>query len=65
MIGIHLHDVIGDTDHQCPGRGDIDWGMIAGHLSPQVMKVCEIGEWNDEKDMPEIVPFLYRKGILA
>ena len=65
MIGIHLHDVLGITDHYCPGRGDVDWSTIAKHLPQEVIKVCEIGEWNDEKYMPQALPFLYRKRVLA
>jgi sugar phosphate isomerase/epimerase len=25
MIGIHLHDINVERDHQCPGNGSIDW----------------------------------------
>jgi len=65
MIGIHLHDILGVTDHCCPGAGDLDWAMIASSLPPGMIKVCEIGEWNDETHMPGAIAFLRRQGILT
>ncbi|NQT73819.1 MAG: sugar phosphate isomerase/epimerase [Chloroflexi bacterium] len=64
MIGVHLHDVQGIRDHQAPGLGDLDWNLIAENLPKGVIKVCEIGEWNDPKDTRQVVSFLQSKGIL-
>jgi sugar phosphate isomerase/epimerase len=65
MLGIHLHDVLGITDHYCPGRGDVNWSLIAKYLPQGVIKVCEIGEWNDAEYLYQAVPFLYEKKILV
>ena len=64
MIGAHIHDVTGITDHYCPGMGTVDWNMIAELIPQQIIKVCEIGQWNDENHMRNIIPFLIQKGIL-
>ena len=64
MVGIHLHDVLGISDHQAPGMGDIDWEMVAKYLPPGIIKVCEIGEWNDEEQMQGVVNLLHKEGIL-
>ena len=64
LIGTHIHDVIGITDHYCPGMGTIEWDMVAGLLPQQSIKVCEIGGWNDENHMRNVIPFLAQKGIL-
>ena len=64
MVGIHLHDILGISDHQAPGKGDIDWEMVAKYLPPGIIKVCEIGEWNDEEQMQGVVNLLHKKGIL-
>jgi sugar phosphate isomerase/epimerase len=64
MIGIHLHDVLGISDHHAPGKGDINWGMVTKYLPPKVIKVCEIGEWNNEEQMRGVVEFLQNKGVL-
>jgi sugar phosphate isomerase/epimerase len=65
MVGIHLHDVRGISDHHAPGKGYMDWEMIARYLPQGIVKVCEIGEWNDEEELQGVVEFLQRKGILG
>jgi len=64
MVGIHLHDVLGISDHHAPGKGDMNWEMVAKYLPPGIVKVCEIGEWNDEEQMQGVVKFLQKKGIV-
>lgn len=63
MVGIHLHDVVGVSDHYAPGKGEIDWKMVAGYLTPGSVKVCEIGEWNDEEQLRGVIDFLKNQGI--
>lgn len=65
MVGIHLHDVKGVTDHYPPGEGEIDWGTVAKYLFPEVIKVCEIGEWNEEEELRGVTEFLQMKGIAS
>ena len=65
MVGIHLHDVLGISDHQAPGKGDMNWEMVAKYLSPGIVKVCEVGEWNDEEQMQGVVKFLQKNGIVG
>ena len=65
IVGIHLHDIRGISDHHAPGKGNMNWEMIAKYLSRGVVKVCEIGEWNDEERMHGVVKFLQKKGILG
>jgi sugar phosphate isomerase/epimerase len=64
MVGIHLHDVLGISDHHAPGKGNMNWEMVAKYLPPGIVKVCEIGEWNDEEQMQGVVEFLQKKGVL-
>jgi sugar phosphate isomerase/epimerase len=65
MVGIHLHDIHGISDHHAPGKGSMSWEMIATHLPPGIIKVCEIGEWNDEEQVQGAINFLHKKGILG
>jgi len=65
VVGIHLHDILGISDHHAPGKGDMNWEMVAKYLPPGIVKVCEIGEWNDEEQMQGIVKFLQKKGIVG
>ncbi len=64
IVGIHLHDIRGISDHQAPGKGNMDWEMVAKYLPAGIVKVCEIGEWNDEEQIEGVVKFLQKKGIL-
>ncbi|MFC1927621.1 sugar phosphate isomerase/epimerase family protein [Chloroflexota bacterium] len=64
-VAIHLHDIRGISDHHAPGKGNMNWEMIAKYLPRGVVKVCEIGEWNDEERMQGVVKFLQEKGILG
>lgn len=64
MVGVHLHDIRGISDHHAPGKGNMNWEMIAKYLPQGVVKVCEIGEWNEEDRMQGVVKFLQEKGIL-
>jgi sugar phosphate isomerase/epimerase len=64
MVGIHLHDVLGISDHHVPGKGDVDWEMVTKYLPPKIVKVCEIGEWNNETQIQGVVGFLQNRGVL-
>jgi sugar phosphate isomerase/epimerase len=64
MVGIHLHDVLGTADHYAPGKGDIDWEMVARNLPAGIVKVCEIGQWNGEEQLEGVVSFLHEAAVL-
>jgi sugar phosphate isomerase/epimerase len=42
MVGCHLHDVHGLTDHLAPGLGEIDFGMIADYLPDTAFRTLEL-----------------------
>lgn len=63
LIGIHLHDMNVERDHQCPGAGELDWNMIARYLPASAIRVCELGEWNTEQCVERTPAFLERIGI--
>ena len=64
MIGVHLHDVLGISDHRPPGKGSVNWDMVAKYLPQKAIRVCEIAEWNEEEQICGVISFLERKGIL-
>ena len=57
-IGFHLHGIIGISDHQSSGKGDMNWEMGAKHLPPGIVKICEIHEWNNEGQIQGVVNLL-------
>ncbi len=42
IIGTHLHDVKGITDHQQPGTGDVDFRMVARYLPVTACRTLEV-----------------------
>lgn len=46
MLGTHLHDVIGITDHHAPGLGEVDFQMVAGYLPDQAFRTIEVMSFN-------------------
>lgn len=42
MLGTHLHDVIGISDHQAPGMGEVDFRMVAGYLPKEAFRTLEV-----------------------
>lgn len=65
IIGIHLHDVLGISDHHPPGKGSVNWSMLTKYLPREAIKVCEIAEWNEENQIWGVVEFLQKEGILS
>lgn len=49
LAGIHLHDIRGCEDHRPPGTGDFDFGLLARHLRPDVIRVMEIAAEHSAK----------------
>ncbi|MCI0476400.1 MAG: sugar phosphate isomerase/epimerase, partial [Anaerolineales bacterium] len=42
LIGLHLHDAIGVTNHHAPGTGNVDWRALAPLVPSNILRVLEI-----------------------
>lgn len=42
IVGIHLHDTVGTTDHRMPGTGEIDFARISGFLPKTAIHTLEL-----------------------
>lgn len=44
LVGMHVHDTRGQRDHQAPGQGDTDFGMLARYLrqQPDAIRTLEL-----------------------
>lgn len=51
LLGCHLHDAVGDKDHQPPGVGDIDWDLLCPLLLPACCKVLEVAPGPDPREL--------------
>ncbi|GAB4542452.1 MAG: hypothetical protein Kow0063_34450 [Anaerolineae bacterium] len=66
MIGVHLHDVIGLTDHQAPGSGEVDWRLVASYLPNDVIiRACEVRHYLTARQVMAGLQFLVDTGILT
>lgn len=50
MVGIHLHDVIGVSDHRVPLTGQFDFTRLKPYLTKQTIKVVEAFVPPDEEE---------------
>lgn len=41
MLGMHIHDIVGCSDHKAPGTGNLDFNMIKKYLNENILKVLE------------------------
>jgi sugar phosphate isomerase/epimerase len=62
MIGIHLHDVVGLTDHLAAGLGQVDWDMILTYLPPGALRTCEFQSSNSPQQVTAGLKRLVDKG---
>jgi sugar phosphate isomerase/epimerase len=51
IIGAHLHDVVGITDHQAAGKGQMDWDMVARYLPAGALRTCEFFPSNSPEEV--------------
>ncbi len=58
LIGVHLHDVDGYTDHLAPpsgGKQSVDFNMVNSFLKPDTIRVLEFGDLVTEEDAAKAV----------
>ncbi|MBS1258155.1 MAG: hypothetical protein MAG551_01208 [Candidatus Scalindua arabica] len=63
LVGVHLHDVNGYSDHHVPGMGAVDFDLLKKYLKEDTIKILEIHPRETEKDLMDGVDFLKNMGI--
>jgi sugar phosphate isomerase/epimerase len=63
LVGVHLHDVKGYSDHHVPGIGEVDFDLLKTYLKKDTIKILEIHPRETEKDLMDGVDFLKNMGL--
>ncbi len=67
LVGLHLHDVRGLTDHRAPGNGDVDFAWLATQVArarPQAARTFEIDQHESDEDTARGLQLLRDAGIV-
>ncbi len=66
LVGLHLHDVRGLTDHRAPGNGDVDYAWLAERIAaatPNAARTFEIDQHESDEDVARGLRLLREHGI--
>lgn len=64
IIGTHLHDVLGTTDHYAPGLGTVDFDRVAAYLPDEAFRTCEFQNTNTPEQVKAGLQFLAEYGCI-
>lgn len=63
LLGIHLHDIIGFSDHHSPGNGEINFEIVSSYLNHHTIKVLEPHDISLREDVISSRGYLQNLGI--
>lgn len=63
LLGVHLHDAKGYTDHMATGCGEVNFDTIAKYLRPETIKIIEVRPTVEKNDLIKGIDFLKERGI--
>jgi sugar phosphate isomerase/epimerase len=64
MVGMHLHDSIGLTDHLPPGQGDVPWERLVPLLPASARRVLEVQSSHNAGEVEAGVAHLRALGVV-
>jgi sugar phosphate isomerase/epimerase len=64
LIGTHLHDVRGLTDHRAPGNGDVDFEWLAARIPASAARTFEIDQREPDDALAHGIEVLRSAGLV-
>jgi len=64
VIGIHLHDIDGLTDHIAPGLGSVEWSGIADFIPRDAIRTFEVRGFTTPDQIRAAQELLHRAGCI-
>jgi sugar phosphate isomerase/epimerase len=67
LVGLHLHDVRGLTDHRAPGKGDVDFRWLAERIAaanPLAARTFEIDQHESDDEVAAGLQLLIETGCV-
>jgi HAD superfamily hydrolase (TIGR01549 family) len=64
IVGTHLHDLIGTTDHYAPGLGNVDFSTVAAYLPGNAFRTCEFQTFNTPEQVKAGLKLLMERGCI-
>jgi sugar phosphate isomerase/epimerase len=65
IIGIHLHDAIGISDHLAAGLGEVDFDRVAAYLPEEAFRTCEFKSTTTAEQVKSGLKFLVEHGCIT
>jgi HAD superfamily hydrolase (TIGR01549 family) len=65
IIGTHLHDTVGTTDHYAAGLGDVDFDQVATYLPDRAFRTCEFQAFNTPEQVIHGLKYLAEHGCIT
>lgn len=60
MVGCHLHDVEGHSDHKAPGTGQVDFNLLKDYVRSDTLKIVEVFPEVEKEALEEGIGFVRR-----
>jgi len=64
IVGVHLHDTLGITDHDIPGNGEVDFERIAPYLPTAAIHTLEVRPGSTPEQVKDGLRHLAHKGCI-
>lgn len=64
LVGVHLHDIQGISDHNAPGLGEVDFIELASYLPENAFRTCELRTGTTPLQVVAGMEYLVEKGCV-